>query len=207
MARGAAPYFVPPRPKPELSYLFEHLDAQRLESMRATHVQSMEPVFRRYRVVVKDTTKGPGGTRAMSDEEMAAFEKEHPNCAHWAQGRANVAWKAECQELLKKTMANKHAKLFVTEVPKDPSSDYHVIIKKPMCLEGVKADLEGGVIDDPNDFIDAVRLVFYNCFHYHPEKIMSSGKPMTNLFWKEGKLISQFFEERVEKMRGDAGTI
>lgn len=76
-----------------------------------------------------------------------------------------------CVQVLQKLMKHKHGWIF--NVPVDAVGmglhDYYEIIKKPMDLGTVKANLSKNVYATPEEFASDVRLTFNNALTYNPK--------------------------------------
>jgi len=80
--------------------------------------------------------------------------------------------------------------------PVDPANDgcpdYFNVIKYPMDLGTIQSRLHKGTIEDPEDFIVHVRIVFRNAYVYNQKET-----PV----YKAAELLSRKFEEHVDALR------
>lgn len=92
----------------------------------------------------------------------------------------------KCQTILKTVKAHKHAWIFAD--PVDPVKlnipDYFTIIKRPMDLGTVKANMDNGTITTPEQFKDDVILTFANAMKYNPPEhdVHKMAKSLNELF-------------------------
>ncbi|KAH6811743.1 global transcription factor group E7 [Perilla frutescens var. frutescens] len=77
----------------------------------------------------------------------------------------------ECSQIVTKLLRNKFAYIFKAPVNAAALGlhDYHQIVKKPMDLGTVKANLAKNLYRAPREFADDVRLTFNNALLYNPK--------------------------------------
>mmetsp|Transcript_6730 Transcript_6730/g.15536 ORF Transcript_6730/g.15536 Transcript_6730/m.15536 type:complete len:248 (+) Transcript_6730:130-873(+) len=80
-------------------------------------------------------------------------------------------WTKTCASVVNQTAKHKHAWVFMEPVDAEKLGllDYHTVIKEPMDIGTVKANLESGVVDSPEEFEDKMRLIFLNAKTYNNE--------------------------------------
>lgn len=113
---------------------------------------------------------GPGGTKKGSGLKRPLSLKDSGSNfkrSHWE----NPNLMKNCGPILTKLMKQKHAWIF--NKPVDVAGmglhDYYDIIKRPMDLGSVKANLAKNVYASPGDFASDVRLTFQNAMTYNPK--------------------------------------
>ncbi|GIY18654.1 bromodomain-containing protein 2, partial [Caerostris darwini] len=94
-----------------------------------------------------------------------------------------------CHMLTKDLFAKKHAGYAwpfykPVDVKRLQLPDYHDIIKTPMDLGTVKANLENGVYKTPAEFAADVRLIFTNCYKYNPpgHEVVGMARQLQDVF-------------------------
>ena len=117
--------------------------------------------------------------------------------AEWQQRDASVTWVRTALEVVKK-LKNKDAKIreFLCAPVPAAVSDYHHIILHPQDLGSIEARLRSGGFAHPDEWIAAVRTVFYNAFVYNrPVGIGVAVLAAANAG-------SKLFEEELLRLRG-----
>jgi hypothetical protein len=155
--------FIPPRKKPEYEYVHNVL------SPDPGNWQQM-PVFQQHRYRLVKVLED-GNTRPLTADELTEFEEKHPDQCDWMPAKKmKVSWVDACREVLK--VLEKQMFYAWFSVPVDHERlkipDYPLKITRPMDLGTVRKKLDDGEIEDPEDFVDLVRLVWCNAYVYNP---------------------------------------
>lgn len=92
-----------------------------------------------------------------------------------------------CAKLLRDMMNHPLASPFLKPVDPNLVPDYYTIVSDPMDLGTIKKRLENGDFEDTEEFADAVRQVWTNCFLYNVE-----GTPIR----QNATTLQQLFETK-----------
>eukprot|EP00735_Rhodelphis_limneticus_P010598 TRINITY_DN3383_c0_g1::TRINITY_DN3383_c0_g1_i1::g.30966::m.30966 TRINITY_DN3383_c0_g1::TRINITY_DN3383_c0_g1_i1::g.30966 ORF type:complete len:400 (+),score=50.60,sp/Q9Y7N0/BDF1_SCHPO/33.33/1e-36,sp/Q9Y7N0/BDF1_SCHPO/39.60/2e-19,sp/Q9Y7N0/BDF1_SCHPO/29.89/3e-16,Bromodomain/PF00439.20/1.8e-24,Bromodomain/PF00439.20/1.7e-20 TRINITY_DN3383_c0_g1_i1:45-1202(+) len=147
------------------------------------------PAFYEYKLLKVDES---GERKELSDSDWAMIESD-PRF-QWLFTEQD-AWKRKCAAILVTLQKHKFAEPF--NEPVDPIvlniPDYLNIIRHPMDLGTVKARLDQNEYDNPQQFVNDVRLVFRNAYTYNPEG--SQVRAMA-------EALSKTFETQIQQYRG-----
>lgn len=158
----------------------------------------------------KETKKHSDSSRQSKRQRFDEKKKQATrieSAGHRSSSRAaNATRMMKCHEILKETMKSE---IFILKSeygvsgarwftdPVDPIEleipDYLEIIKNPMDLLTVKKNLDEGVYDEPEKFLEHVRLVFSNAVTYNTDP--------ENPVHIVAKKLSEQFEEQVRDMK------
>ncbi|KAJ7970695.1 Transcription factor like [Quillaja saponaria] len=110
-----------------------------------------------------NSQKGRGWNRGTSGRFESAQHANPPSTA-------SIHLMKQCQELLKRLMAQQYAWVFNTpvDVVKLNIPDYLTVIKHPMDLGTIKNKIASGTYSSPWEFLADVRLTFKNAMTYNP---------------------------------------
>nr|XP_020456743.1 bromodomain-containing protein 3-like isoform X2 [Monopterus albus] len=107
-----------------------------------------------------------------------------------------------CSCILKEMLSNKHsAYAWPFYEPVDAEAlhllNYHDVVKYPMDLSTVKKKMDGGEYLDVQGFAADVRLIFSNCYKYHPPNhfVVSMARKLQGVF---EKMFAKMPDEPVE---------
>jgi hypothetical protein len=126
-----------------------------------------------------------GEKRPLTEQELAAFEEEHPHLAKYWKNPETLAeldavdpeviekskpWEKPAKKLMSVLWRAPHAWIF--HEPVDPVKlnipDYYEIIKRPMDLGTVKKKLNNNAYGSPERLFADIEQVFTNCRTYNP---------------------------------------
>ncbi|KAL0051058.1 hypothetical protein WJX82_001222 [Trebouxia sp. C0006] len=118
-------------------------------------------------------------TAVLEEEQRDLSEQEEQQLELLHQKRSADLVLRQCATCLKSVTAHKWAFPFAKPVDINLFKDYPNIIAKPMDFATIKANMEGGVYKEPQQFYDGMKLVFNNARRYNPPgsdvNLMASG--------------------------------
>lgn len=118
-------------------------------------------------------------TAVLAEEQRDLSEQEEQQVEVLHQKRSADLVLRQCATCLKSVTAHKWAFPFAKPVDINLFRDYPNIIAHPMDFATIKANVEGGVYTEPQQFYDGMKLVFNNARRYNPPgsdvNLMASG--------------------------------
>ncbi|KAL0026079.1 hypothetical protein WJX79_007769 [Trebouxia sp. C0005] len=118
-------------------------------------------------------------TAVLAEEQRDLSEQEEQQLEVLHQKRSADLVLRQCATCLKSVTAHKWAFPFAKPVDINLFKDYPNIIAHPMDFATIKANVEGGVYKEPQQFYDGMKLVFNNARRYNPPgsdvNLMASG--------------------------------
>lgn len=137
-----------------------------------------------------------GSQHELSDTDFQLIESGPGYIKDWRPDLAatHKGWVQLCLNLIKR-MYSKHKEskvYFGRPVDTARVGDYLTVIRHPMDLGTIERELKSGRIDNPDQFISNVRLVYRNCFTYNPPQEMAV---------LIGKIMSEEFERSLDELR------
>ncbi|KAL0031566.1 hypothetical protein WJX77_007539 [Trebouxia sp. C0004] len=118
-------------------------------------------------------------TAVLAEEQRDLSEQEEQQVEVLHQKRSADLVLRQCATCLKSVTAHKWAFPFAKPVDINLFKDYPNIIVNPMDFATIKANVEGGVYKEPQQFYDGMKLVFNNARRYNPPgsdvNLMASG--------------------------------